>query len=88
MANDRIFIKCDYCGGWKMLLKFFPGYLYNTNNGIIEWIEVHANCRPDLFDGCLSAPGFSLHTEAAIGGDLDPEKNGFIGRGLGCDNEK
>lgn len=74
MANDRLFIRCDTCKSWKMLLKHFPGKGPVTrDNGIIEWLDSHADCHPSLNKTDLgSSPGFSLHTEESP--YLIPEK--------------
>lgn len=75
MANDRVIIRCDYCGGWKMLLKHFATSGPTTrDNGILEWLDTHRNCGGQIGMDELPGPGFSLHTESAIGSELDPEK--------------
>lgn len=81
MANDRVFIKCNYCGGWKMLLKFYPtDGLFTTDNKILEWLNTHRRCHPKSYDADLGDdPGFSLHTENAIGTALNPEKRDMKG---------
>lgn len=66
MANDRVFIKCDGCGAWKMLLKYDGARLRTTDNGILEWLDQHGMCHPHAFSHDLEGlPGFSLHTEDA-----------------------
>lgn len=67
MADDRIFIRCKYCGGWKMLLKHFCGEgPHSRNNGILEWLDTHARCKPEQFFPHLKEPGFTLHIEDDI----------------------
>lgn len=73
MADDRVFIKCKYCGGWKMLLKHFCGKgPKNRNNGIMDWLDTHAGCRPDIDMPNLAEPGFTLHTEMDLINNLLP----------------
>ena len=83
MANDRVYIKCKYCGGWKMLLKFYPttGPVTRPEFGILEWLDKHARCHPHSWDNDLNGdPGFTLHTEQEIGTALDPAlDNGLPG---------
>lgn len=77
MANDRLLIKCDTCGGWKMLMKHFPGELATRDNGILEWLDAHGKCHQNLYGTDLGGiVGFSLHTEDAISvdGSLKPDK--------------
>ena len=64
MADDRVFIKCE-CGAQKMLLKYFAGQLGTRDNGILEWIDAHCECHPNLYYQDLnSKPGFFLITES------------------------
>lgn len=64
MANDRIFIVCSYCGGWKMLLSHFPGSLSTRDNNILDWINAHAKCHKYFFSSDLHGEtGFCLITE-------------------------
>lgn len=74
MANDRVMIKCDGCGAWKMLLKFFPGDLSTRpENGVLPWLDLHGKCHPHFFGDDLDGViGFSLHLEGADA--LDPAK--------------
>ena len=67
MANDRVMIKCDGCGAWKMLLKHMGAGLYtNPEGGVLEWLDSHGECHPRAFSADLDgAPGFSLHCEGA-----------------------
>ena len=77
MANDRVFIKCETCGGWKMLLKFFPtSGLTTRDNDILEWLDTHARCHPRSYNGNLGGdPGYTLHTEDSLeNGGLDYSK--------------
>lgn len=63
MADDRIFIKCNFCDGWKMLLKYYQYCGATTrDNSILEWLDSHALCR-DNHPMELDQPGFSLHVE-------------------------
>lgn len=81
MANDRIFIKCQTCGGWKMLMKHFPGTMETVDNGVLEWIGAHGVCHPRLYNEDLGGvPGFSLHTEedCGEGGELRPDKQNAL----------
>ena len=68
MANDRIFIKCKYCEGWKMLLKFSPVSGYSQgDNEVLAWLEGHSNCHPKRHDIELGEDaGFTLHTEEGL----------------------
>ena len=73
MANDRVMIRCDGCGAWKMLIKFFPGDFSTRDNGILEWIDSHGPCHFRLYDVDLAnTPGFSLFCEGHPA--LDPKK--------------
>ncbi len=74
MANDRVMIRCDSCGGWKMLLKHFAGIGPKARgNEILEWLDSHAECHPNFEESDLGgSPGFSLHTEGSP--SLKPEK--------------
>jgi hypothetical protein len=73
MANDRVMIKCEGCGAWKMLLKHYPGTLATWDNQVLEWIDSHGQCHPRLYEMNLDGnPGFSLHTEGSP--ELDPDK--------------
>lgn len=62
MANDRIYVKCKGCGGYKMFFKYFPGNLTTrTNFGIIEWLDQHTDCHPKGYDLDLGGdPGFEF----------------------------
>ena len=74
MANDRVHIKCDGCGAWKMLLVHGAG-LGTANNGILEWIDCHCGCHPRAFASDLGGvPGFSLYTDDAVGKELDSDR--------------
>ena len=76
MVDDRIFIKCKTCGGWKMLLKAFSGKITTRDNDILEWLNKHSVCRE--YQGDLGKdPGFTLHTEADCGSALDMEKQNY-----------
>jgi hypothetical protein len=82
MANDRVFIKCKTCGGWKMLLKHYPptGPAPSDNN-ILGWLEKHAACHPHRYEMDLKGdPGFTLHTEddLLIDGCLLPSKQNAL----------
>lgn len=73
MANDRLMIKCDTCGAWKMLMKHMGAGLYTTDNGILPWVDSHGECHSRAFHVDLDGvPGFSLHCEGADA--LDPAK--------------
>lgn len=87
MANDRVMIRCEGCGAWKMLLKHFPSALGTRDNGILEWIESHCPCHPrfDLSD-LGGNPGFSLLTENA--NDLDMAKQNAPPPKSSLDTEK
>jgi DNA-directed RNA polymerase subunit RPC12/RpoP len=76
MANDRVFIRCRHCGGWKMLLKFFPSTGSTTrDNNVLEWLDAHADCHPRKYEIDLNGdPGFDLYTEDG----LDPLKQNYI----------
>ena len=74
MANDRVHIRCDGCGAWKMLIKFFPGNLSVRDNGILPWIDAHGPCHAHLYCNNLGGdPGFTLFTDDDIGLSLEPE---------------
>jgi hypothetical protein len=79
MANDRVYIKCKSCGGWKMLLKYYPNTgSTSRDNDILEWLDDHAVCHPKLGEPTLGRdPGFTLHTEDNHGALL-PEKQNQI----------
>lgn len=81
MADDRVFIKCKGCGGWKMLLKHYqsnPGPMY-WDNGVTEWLDKHALCHPGAFNADLGGdPGYTLHTENDIGRELDCDKQNHV----------
>ncbi len=86
MANDRVFIKCKGCGGWKMMFKYYPGSLYIDGDlvgGLINWLDTHSKCymRLDNIPGMDlgDEPCFSLHTENASVKELDPERHGMEG---------
>lgn len=75
MSNDRVHIKCEGCGAWKMLMKHSGGGLHTCDNGILEWLDSHGSCHPNAFSTGLNGnPGFSLHTDDAVGGELDMAK--------------
>ena len=77
MADDRIFIRCDTCGAWKMLMKHIVGALETRPNGILDWLDNHGQCHPRVLHADLGGiVGFSLHTEEALrdGTTLRPEK--------------
>ena len=75
MADDRVFIKCKTCGGWKMLLKFYCGQGLTTRpgSGILEWLDTHAVCNSFVVN-LGGDPGFTLHTEEDLGIALDWER--------------
>ncbi len=79
MADDRVFIKCKFCGGWKMLLKHFKHEGPKTrDNGVLEWLDSHAKCNPKISCSTLDGEvGFTLHTESE---KLDMEKKNYRGR--------
>ena len=78
MANDRVHIKCSACGGWKMLLSYFPGQgALHSDNDILPWLDSHAHCCGRGFTSDLGDdPGFSLHTE---NDELDMNKQNLEG---------
>lgn len=87
MADDRIFIMCDTCGGWKMLLKHYAGMGPTSyDNGILEWLDTHAYCHPRNLYPDLESPGFSLHTEKALeeNGAFKMEDQNKPGPGKNC----
>ena len=64
MANDRVHIRCDGCGAWKMLMKFNAAGLHTADNGILEWLDAHGACHPKASGVDLGGvPGFSLYTD-------------------------
>lgn len=78
MSNDRIFLRCEGCGGWTVLAKHYPGQLYFNHNP--SWIAAHEQCHPRLYAMDLGGQvGFSLHTEDHIGTGLplDPAKQNW-----------
>jgi len=81
MANDRVFIRCTGCGGWRTLLKYFPSTGITTrDNGILEWLDKHAFCHINAKERLVDLgtdPGFTLHTEADIQ-VLGLDKKGFV----------
>lgn len=81
MADDRVYIKCKHCGGWKMLLKHYAGQGPMTwDNGILEWLDTHAYCHPNWGEHSLDDPGFELLTETEKDVErLDPSKQNMEG---------
>lgn len=70
-------IRCDHCGAWKMLLKYYPGTLATWDNGILQWIDAHGQCHPHLYAMDLHGdPGFSLWTEGSP--ELDPARQNAV----------
>lgn len=66
MANDRLYIKCNFCGESIMLAKYDPiGFGQVKNSKEIElWLNKHLECRPDAHDTTLNNdPGVSIVTE-------------------------
>lgn len=54
-----------------MLLKHNGAGLGTADNGILEWLDQHGGCHPKVREVCLGGiPGFSLHTDDAVGGEL------------------
>jgi len=80
MADDRVFIKCDGCGGWKMLLKHYAGTgLKQSGNEIMEWLDTHSICHANQYDVTLQSPGFTLHTEEGLtDGHLQADKQNIV----------
>ena len=77
MANDRVMMRCDGCGAWKMFLKHYPGDLstYTARHQVefLCWVDAHCACHPDFNGTSLKGnPGFSLWTEGT--NELDPDK--------------
>lgn len=81
MADDRVIIKCKYCGGWTMFLKHYTGVGPLTHNGthLLGWLDSHVVCRDDRHQHTLDTTGFSLHLEDEIGITLDPVKQNRFG---------
>ncbi len=86
MANDRVYIKCKGCGGWKMMFKYYPGELYidkDLAGPLLDWLGTHSQCHmriegiPGMDLG--GEPCFSLHTEDAPDEELDLERHGMEG---------
>jgi len=74
MANDRLIIVCDTCGGWKTLVKYSPGGSdYIPESG--GWIALHLmHCHPFAFCNDLKGvTGFHLITESSE--ELDTSVN-------------
>ena len=59
MADDRLQLRCDFCGGWVTLMR------YSMTHGLgmervcgspthmrllMEWIDTHAQCHPRAQD--------------------------------------
>jgi hypothetical protein len=65
MADDRVILVCKGCGGWKMLLKHFATSGPTTrDNGILPWLDTHADCHPHRYNVSLHGdPGFIICTE-------------------------
>jgi hypothetical protein len=75
MASDRVFIRCSGCGAWKMLMKHSTGAFSTQDNGILDWLDAHGLCHPNLYNNDLGGnPGFTLHTEDDVGGALSFDK--------------
>ena len=79
MSNDRVHIKCDGCGAWKMLLVHNGAGLGTCDNGILEWLDEHGACHPHAFSTDLhGATGFSLYTDDAVGKELPIDKQNKV----------
>ena len=89
MANDRVFIKCKFCSGWKMLLKYFPSTGSTTrDNKVLEWLDGHSGCRERKYTNDLEGdPGFELLTEDNLD-KLDTDKEAYIPGGKMEDVQK
>ena len=75
MSNDRVHIKCEGCGAWKMLLSHNGAGLTTADNGILKWLDAHGGCHPHAFDvGLEGNPGFTLHTDDDVGRELEFDK--------------
>lgn len=54
-----------------MLLIHNSAGLGTADNGILEWLDQHGGCHPRVLNVCLGGiPGFSLHTDDAVGSEL------------------
>lgn len=73
MANDRIFVVCDWCGMHKKLGKYYPSTGAYINSSIFKaFHEEHRVCHPQH------------GTEERVGGpDLGPK----LGISLMCETE-
>lgn len=74
MANDRIHIRCDGCGAWRMLMSHSGAGITSANDTVLRWIDSHGGCHPNAFGTADlgGIVGFSLHLDGDIGSTLDP----------------
>jgi hypothetical protein len=71
MANDRIAIRCKYCGEGYTIAKYYPGNLYllhDVHLSLGEWLAYHINERLEkewkVYGGDLECEaGFEFVTE-------------------------
>lgn len=67
MANDRIFVVCDWCGGHKILGKYYPSTGADVDGADFEaFYEQHRDCHPQHSGDVDLGPrlGLSLMCEA------------------------
>ena len=80
MADDRLFIVCKGCGGWKMLLKHMVATgLTSRDNGILEWLNGHIDCHGSRYNQDLAGNTcFTLQTESQNYPELCSDKQNYI----------
>ena len=67
MANDRLYVRCEFCGEFRFLGKFYPAHLGISLDDMAtlrEFMELHLECNPRYGGPDLGkAPGFGFYTE-------------------------
>ena len=83
MANDRIYVKCDFCGAEQMLVKIWEGPEHIDWEHLIRFAGFfchHSLCHPlHMEDRRNGIPGFSFVTESdeleTASQETDPDPN-------------
>jgi len=53
MADDRLQLRCDFCGGWVTLMRYSMTqglHLSADHDKLATWIDTHAQCHPRAQD--------------------------------------
>lgn len=51
MANDRIFIVCEWCGSIRCVAKYYPrGTIALDGDDVAEFTKEHSSCVPETSD--------------------------------------